>query len=638
LKTPLISVVVAAYNVEKYIEECLNSILNQTFQDWECIIVDDASTDNTLSIIKTYADKDQRFRYDSLPVNSGSCKEPRDKALTYAQGEWILKVDADDFIDDNVMERLYARAMHTGADIVLLRLKMFDGDTLQHKMFCPEMDFDMQRTLTGGECVMFTLFPEWVVPGNGLHRKKLWDKRSTFNAGINHINVDEYDSREMFIHANFIVLEDVIYHYRLHASSESRKICLKWFEQTITEKMVENLVHNHFGKDSRQALIVSQWRIYQLIFSFKYNVIYRSKLSYQERKESKKLLKEHFKTIDKRFIPYKGIKRKIFNSFTLFDWYIFYCSSDKMSFFRKLMKILKKVYSYIKQILKKIYIKFTNPVCGEILMLHSVVEKRSQIIENRNLEVTPSFLEQTILKYKSLGYRFVSLDEIQHQMVTRKRHSRKFVCFTIDDGFADNYELAYPVFKKHNCPFIIYVTTDYVDKKAQFWWCQLEVLVMKNEKLMINGIEYDCSDLEKKNRVFSEIAGRVYSSYAGTILSLKQLYNENDYNTNVRALSWEQIVDLAADPLCTIGAHTVSHPSLPMLSDEKIRKELSDGKKIIEEKINKPVKHFSYPYGDCDSRVAKLAMEQFSTAVLATEDYVRKKDNVYLLNRSQLIE
>lgn len=335
MQTPLISVVIAAYNAEKYIEECLNSILNQTFQDWECIIVDDASTDNTLSIIKTFVGKEQRFRYDSLPVNSGSCKIPRDKAISCAVSEWILKVDADDLIDNDVMERLYARAMHTGADIVCLRLDLFDGETLQHISFCPENDFDMQRTLSGEEAVMLTLFSDWIIPGNGLHKKKLWDMRSTFNTEIHHINVDEYDTREMLLHANFIVLEDVIYHYRIHSSSESRKISSRLFEQAITDKMVENLLHNHFGKDSQQALIVSKWRMDAIIGYYYRYMHYRSELSCRERKKSKETIKNHFKTINKKVLPNNGIKRQVFRSFMLFEWYIFYCNSDKMKFLRR---------------------------------------------------------------------------------------------------------------------------------------------------------------------------------------------------------------------------------------------------------------------------------------------------------------
>lgn len=283
--------------------------------------------------------------------------------------------------------------------------------------------------------------------------------------------------------------------------------------------------------------------------------------------------------------------------------------------------------------------KLLYPPYGEILMLHRVAEKRSRLEENRILEVTPDFLEQTILKYQSVGYRFVSLDEVQCQVESRKRNRRKFVCFTLDDGYADNYEQAYPVFQKYHCPFAIYVTTDYPNQKAQFWWYQLEDVLLKNERLKISNVVYDCSDLEKKNRAFWEIREKIFSSNAeATLSALEQLFKENDCGVKVYALSWEQIAELAADPLCTIAAHTVSHASLPVLSVEMIRTELSDGKKAIEDRIKIPVKHFSYPYGNHDNRVTDLVMEQYSTAVLAWGDFVEKGDSVYKLNRKILME
>ena len=289
---------------------------------------------------------------------------------------------------------------------------------------------------------------------------------------------------------------------------------------------------------------------------------------------------------------------------------------------------------------RKIY-KLFHPPYGEILMLHRVVEKRSLLEDNRSLEITPDFLEQTILRYKSAGYRFVSLDEVQRQLENRKRGRQKFVCFTLDDGYADNYEQAYPVFKKHQCPFAVYVTTDFPDKKASLWWYRLQDILLENNKLTLNGAEYCCTDLEKKNRTFREIRDRVFSSEAeSTEKALEQLFQENAYtaqhDVNALAMSWEQIAELAADPLCTIGAHTVSHVSLPAQTDEKIKEELSEGKKKIEDRIKKPVKHFAYPYGNCDRRTAGLVMEQYSTAVLANGGLVRKGDTADKLKRNIL--
>lgn len=306
------------------------------------------------------------------------------------------------------------------------------------------------------------------------------------------------------------------------------------------------------------------------------------------------------------------------------------------------MSLISRVQRKFTSLFHRIYQMLFRRPYGVILMLHRVVKERSLLEDNRKLEVTPAFLEQTILKYKSAGYCFASLNEVQRQIESGKRGKQKFVCFTFDDGYADNFELAYPVFKKHNCPFAIYIATDFPDKKALLWWYDLQDIIRENEKVLFNGVEYDCSDLEKKNQTFRNFRDKVFIPSGADMVqkALVQLNKENvcSVHHDVQTLSWEQISNLAAGTLCTIGAHTVSHPSLPLMSNEKIRKELSDGKKKIEDKIKKPVKHFAYPFGNWDDRVASLVMEQFSTSVLVWGGAIRKGDALDRLSRNELIE
>jgi len=295
------------------------------------------------------------------------------------------------------------------------------------------------------------------------------------------------------------------------------------------------------------------------------------------------------------------------------------------------MTLISKIKRRIKKVIYPLY--------GEILMLHRVVKTRSILEENRILEITPEFLEQTILKYKSDRYRFVSMDEVRMLLKKPINLTNKFVCFTLDDGFADNYEEAYPIFKKHNCPFTIYITTDYPDKNKQYWWYHLEDLLHKKYNFSLNGIEYDCSDITKQNRAFIEIRNKIFSSDASvTIITLEKLFEENGCNSKVHSLCWEQIIELSKEPLCTIGAHSVTHSSLPILSDEKIIKELLLGKEKIEAKTGMPVNHFAYPYGNWDNRVKNLVMQHFRTAVTVNWGMIKKYDNLFTLNRKPLEE
>jgi len=343
-RIPLISIVIPAYNAEKYIEECLNSIINQTFQDWECIIVNDGSTDNTLAIIEKIAANDKRFSCYSIS-GSGSAKVPRDKAISYAKAQWIITVDADDFIDNDVLEKLYTRIMETKADIVYLRMKLFDEENPENFSFIPAQNFDMKKILTGKEAVMLTV-PKWVIGAIGIVKKELLNTCSTFNCEIKHINVDEYDTREILIKAKTVAFEDVIYHYRQHRASITKKISAKFFETLITDKMLENLFSQCFGHDSYQKLLVSQYRMEEIIIRRVFLFRVGSKLQSDERKKVRDMIKEHYMALDKRKIFKNNIIKRVFYTYnyTLFEITSFcrFIIGAILRFFRHFFAILIK--------------------------------------------------------------------------------------------------------------------------------------------------------------------------------------------------------------------------------------------------------------------------------------------------------
>lgn len=102
---PLVSVITPAFNSEKFISETIESVLNQTWQSWEMLIVDDHSTDNTYTIIKKYAEKDSRIHIFRLYANSGCPAVPRNHAIKQSRGEYIAFLDSDDVWLQNKLER-----------------------------------------------------------------------------------------------------------------------------------------------------------------------------------------------------------------------------------------------------------------------------------------------------------------------------------------------------------------------------------------------------------------------------------------------------------------------------------------------------------------------------------------------------
>ena len=116
---PAVSVIIPLYNVEKYIGECLDSLLAQTFQNFEVIVVDDCSTDSSPAVVESYAPKfDGRLTLFHTKKNSGSGTEPRNLGLAYARGEYLYFMDNDDAVTPTALEELYSLAKAYDADVI----------------------------------------------------------------------------------------------------------------------------------------------------------------------------------------------------------------------------------------------------------------------------------------------------------------------------------------------------------------------------------------------------------------------------------------------------------------------------------------------------------------------------------------
>ena len=121
--TPLISVVIPAYNAEQFLDETLESVLSQTYENWECIIVNDGSTDNTESIAKKWCERDTRFRY-FYKENSG-VSDTRNLGIKEARGEYIAFLDADDLYMPNFLEVCLENLVEKDVDLVAPKMLEF---------------------------------------------------------------------------------------------------------------------------------------------------------------------------------------------------------------------------------------------------------------------------------------------------------------------------------------------------------------------------------------------------------------------------------------------------------------------------------------------------------------------------------
>src|SRR5246127_5427556 len=114
---------------------------------------------------------------------------------------------------------------------------------------------------------------------------------------------------------------------------------------------------------------------------------------------------------------------------------------------------------------------------GVIFMLHHVRPGRNgQFQPNRHLEVAPDFLRAMLAHLRSRGIEIITIDEV-HQRLLERNFSRRFACFTLDDGYRDNRDFALPVMREFDAPLTVYVASDFADGSGRLWWVALEQVI-----------------------------------------------------------------------------------------------------------------------------------------------------------------
>lgn len=247
---------------------------------------------------------------------------------------------------------------------------------------------------------------------------------------------------------------------------------------------------------------------------------------------------------------------------------------------------------------------------GSILMLHRIQNlKQNGFAPNFHLSASPEFLDRMILRLKTQGYDFISMDEVALRIKNPDDYkgAKPFLSITLDDGYRDNLINAVPIFRRHQVPYTIYVAPGITEGKSPLWWEDLEHIIAAQKKITVNlpegRREFDTSDTAKKYETYNfliehllfdtdqyvqrEIVGQLCKAYGFNCAA----------HVQEAVMNWEEVISLSKDPLCSIGAHTINHFALSILSLEDAKREIEESRDIIKEKIGVDPKHLAYPYG-----------------------------------------
>jgi peptidoglycan/xylan/chitin deacetylase (PgdA/CDA1 family) len=272
---------------------------------------------------------------------------------------------------------------------------------------------------------------------------------------------------------------------------------------------------------------------------------------------------------------------------------------------------------------------------GVVFMLHQVLPNPPRPFEpNRILRVTPDFLGSVIKSTRDADFDIISLDDVPDRL--QQGGDRPFAVFTLDDGYRDNREFAYPIFKRNSVPFTIYVASDFADGNPDLWWLTLEEVLRVAPQITLGmngrGRRFPLRTAAEKEAAYYEIYWWLRSipedlaRAVVTELAAIQNYDPKSAQADM-FMSWDELRELVEDPLVTIGAHTTTHRALGKLPEAVARAEIADSVARIERELGRPCRHLSYPYGCASSagpREFRIAHELgLSTAVTTQKGLLR---------------
>jgi len=212
MQTPKVSVVIPCYNQAQYLDESLASIFNQTYTNWECIIVNDGSPDNTEEIARKWETKDARFIY--VSKENGGVSSARNVGIEKANSDYILTLDADDKFEASFMEKALRVVLDNPEIGIVSSWGMFFSADKKHQVF-----------KSTAKSITDFLFHNGVNMGSSLYRKECWEKAGKYDGDVR----NGYEDWEFYLRVSALgwkvhVIEEVLFFYRQHIVSRRKEM------------------------------------------------------------------------------------------------------------------------------------------------------------------------------------------------------------------------------------------------------------------------------------------------------------------------------------------------------------------------------------------------------------------------------
>jgi peptidoglycan/xylan/chitin deacetylase (PgdA/CDA1 family) len=285
-----------------------------------------------------------------------------------------------------------------------------------------------------------------------------------------------------------------------------------------------------------------------------------------------------------------------------------------------------------------------------VLTYHRVIDDERAPLTNshRGIIVSDDIFEKHM---RTLRQRFnpISLHELQAHMEQSTNLPERSCLVTFDDGWLDNYEIAFPILQKYEIPAVIFLPVNYVSGDSMFWQEEIRMMLTR---MLSSDDEKQLAKLIKilePERTFRKPTKEDIRSYVAKLKNLSDAeidlalelvrgeFGSHDESPHYnRYLTWEQILEMQAAGI-TFASHAQSHRRLCGLSDAQCRTELVTSRTILEERLGHPVRAIAYPNGDYDERVMKEAKKAgYSMAFSTRGGFVQQSCNSLAIPRNNI--
>lgn len=300
--TPFFSVIIPIYNIEKYVEACLDSVLRQEENDYEIIAVIDGSTDSSYEICKAKAEQFPQIRL-VVQVNQG-LSEARNQGILHANGQYLVFLDGDDMLAEHALQECrHALEQNNYPDVLVNRARYMDllGKQLEDSLDFPENINELDNVEQFKICFIEGKFKPWAWV-NIYKRTYIVDNHMTFKKGLLH--EDELWTPQVFLHCqNIVFSRGILVQYRLaRGESISTHITMKNIKAKL--KIID-LLQTLYPEDEKKKVLLQ--RRAGMIYWGVLNDIARYRLEYTEIKHELKQKKYFLRLSKKHRILYYGV-------------------------------------------------------------------------------------------------------------------------------------------------------------------------------------------------------------------------------------------------------------------------------------------------------------------------------------------